>query len=104
MSSDGRWVLSASDDTTLNLWELVWDYEFPPASDWDESARPFLEAFLRFHPPPRKLGFFQRLRRRKPAPRWTEDDLLELLTDLKRGGYGRVRPEGVRAELEIMAS
>lgn len=98
ISSDGRWVLSGSDDKTLRLWELDWEYEFPGWADWDECARPYLDIFLTLHCPTRPDGFT-----RVGKPTWTEEDFQRLIKDLQHRGYGWLRPEGVRHELEKMA-
>jgi hypothetical protein len=83
---DGWHAVSGSGDNTLRLWELIWDLEFPDPVDWDEGVRPYLEIFLT-------------LRNGK----WTEDDFQELITELaEKRGYGWVRTEGIRKELEKM--
>ncbi len=50
-SPDGRRALSASSDRTLRLWELDWEFEINQPADWDEGARPFLDALLTAHTP-----------------------------------------------------
>jgi len=35
-------------------------------------------------------------------PEWTEEDFQKLLTELQHRGYGWLRPEGVRHQLEKM--
>jgi WD40 repeat protein len=85
-SPDGRYVLSGSEDKTARVWELIWDLEFPDPVDWDEGVRAYLEIFLT-------------LRNGK----WAEDDFQSLLKELaEKCGYGWVRPEGIRKELEKM--
>jgi WD40 repeat protein len=96
---DSHWALSGSEDKTLRLWELVWDYDFPEPADWDEGARPYLEIFLTLHTPyvgPDSLE-------RKGQPTWNEEDFERLLSDLSYRGYGWLRPEGVRRQLEKMS-
>jgi hypothetical protein len=112
LSSDGRWALSGSDDKTLRLWELDWEYEFPGWAEWDEGARPHLVNFLTLHTAyaavlpegrkPSKEEIVAALTRRG-TPEWTEEDFRGLLDTLGCAGYGWLKPEGVRRELEKMA-
>ena len=105
ISPCGRYGLSGSPDKTLRLWELDWEYEFPEAKDWDEGARPYLESFLTLHPPSatRPSGVASLLTLGRGRPTWTEDDFARLIHTLGCTGYGWLRPEGVRRELEKMA-
>jgi hypothetical protein len=91
-------LLSGGEDKRVCLWELVWDYDFPDPVDWHEGARPYLEVFLTLHPP-RRGG----LLRRRVVPSWSEEEFQQLLTDLSYRGFGWLRPEGVRKQLERMA-
>ena len=87
ITPDGRYVVTGSHDATVRVWELIWDLEFPDPVDWDEGVRPYLEIFLT-------------LRNGK----WTEEDYQELISGLaEKRGYGWVRPEGIRKELEKMS-
>ena len=109
LSADNRYALSGGVDKTLRLWALDWELEDKQPANWDEGARPYLENFLTLHTPygsqlpenrtPTEeeitLAF---TRRGKPA--WTEDDFKTLLYTLGCAGYGWLRPEGVRHELE----
>ena len=98
ISLDGRWGLAGSDkDSTVWLWELDWEYEFPGWADWDEGARPYLSIFLTLHRP---VGWHYFTRVGKPT--WTEEHFQGLIKDLQHRGYGWLRPEGVRLELEKM--
>jgi WD40 repeat protein len=97
-SRDGRYALSASWDRTLQLWELDWEWDFPDPADWDEGARPYLDIFLTLHTPYGPDGLS-----RVGKPQWTEEDFQKLLQELGYRGYGWLRPEGVRRELEKMA-
>jgi WD40 repeat protein/serine/threonine protein kinase len=99
-SPDGRYILSGSWDETIRLWELEWEYEFPEPADWDEGTRPYLEIFLTLHTPYESPDSLVR----KGKPVWTEEDFGNLIKKLQYAGYGWLRPEGVRRELEKMAS
>jgi len=113
LSADGRWVLSKSDDKTFRLWELDWDFEVREPVDWDETARPHLISFLTLHKPyaaalptdrePSEEEITMALTR-KGIPKWNEDDFNQLLHSLMCAGYGWLRPEGVRRELEKMTA
>ena len=112
LSADGRWALSGSEDKTLRLWELDWELEVVDSADWDEGARPHLENFLTLHTPyARQLpqngdlkdDEITRALTRRGTPTWTDDDFHQLLYTLGCAGYGWLRPEGVRKELEKMA-
>ena len=86
ISIDGRYVVSGSRDTTLRVWELIWDLEFPDPVEWDERMRPY-------------LGIFLTLRKGK----WGEEDFRLLIDELaSKRGYGWVRADGIRKELEKM--
>jgi WD40 repeat protein len=91
LTADGRRALSVGDDGTVRLWELDWDYEFPAPADWDEGARPHLEAALA-------------MSRATGRTDCSEDEIQRLLGTLEVAGYGWLREEGVRAELKRMAS
>jgi len=97
-SFDGHWILSAGSDNTVRLWQLDWEYEFPGWSDWDEGARPYLGGFLTLHCPYGPDGIS-----RVGRPTWNEDDFQKLLKELQYRGYGWLRSEGVRREVERMA-
>ena len=99
MTPDSRWVLSGSEDWGLRLWEIDWDYQFPGLTDWDEGARPYLETFLYLHSPIHDDGI-----RRTGIPQWNEQHLEQLLIELRHCGYGWIKPEGVRKELQSMTA
>ena len=112
LSADGRWALSSSYDHTVRLWELDWELEAHELTDWDEGARPYLEIFLTQHTPyvgmlpqdrePSEQEVQQAITRRG-KPSWNEDDFQKLIRQLQYAGYGWLRPEGVRKQLEHMA-
>lgn len=109
ISPNGWWGLSGGHD--IRLWEFDWEYEFPNPSDWDEGARPYLQNFLTLHTPyagtlpqdrdPTEEEITLALTRRG-KPTWIEEDFEQLLYTLGCAGYGWLRPEGVRRELEKM--
>jgi WD40 repeat protein len=112
LSADGRYVLSWNEEEGFKLWLLDWELEDTEPSDWVEGARPYLEVFLTLHTPfagrlpyqgqPTSEQVCEALTRRG-KPTWTEKDFQDLLFTLGCAGYGWLRPEGVRRELEWMA-
>jgi WD40 repeat protein/serine/threonine protein kinase len=113
LSADGRFALSGSSDNTLKLWFLDWELEEQQPTDWSEEAQPHLQAFLSAHTPYANqlpegreptndeiTSFFTRDGR----PTWSEQDFQGLLYSLGCAGYGWLRPEGVRLQLEKMAN
>jgi WD40 repeat protein/serine/threonine protein kinase len=112
LSADNRFALSRSSDGTIRLWNLDWELEDRLPADWDEGARPYLENFLVLHTPyaaalptdrePTEAEITLALTRRGTSS-WTEDDFQNLLYTLGCAGYGGLRPEGVRQQLEAMA-
>ena len=113
LTVDSRWLLSGHSDGSLLLWELDWDFEGVKQTNWDEGARPYLETFLTLHTPyagtlpegrePSEEEIQLALTRRG-TPKWTEEDFKQLLYTLGCAGYGWLRPEGVKRELEEMTS
>ncbi len=112
LSSDGCWALSGS-HMTLGLWELDWELEAHDSADWHEGARPYLLNFLTLHTPPgghwpnsRTLTEeeVQTTLTRSGRPLWNEEDFRQLMHTLACSGYGWLRPEGLRRELEKTAA
>jgi hypothetical protein len=104
MTEDCRVVISSSRDATLRLWHLDWDLQAESETDWDEGARPILETFLVMHTGRESEALEDDAgwcRRGKPL--WMPADFEGLLRQLSHLGYGWLRPDGVRAELEKMA-
>jgi WD40 repeat protein len=98
----GAIAASGSDDGTVGLWRLDWDYEFPGWTDWNESARPFLETFLRSRVDDGTGGLLRRVFPRLFSSR-TSPDTTQLLNTLSYAGLGWIRADGVRRQLERMS-
>ena len=98
-SRDGRYVISCTHDHAPLLWEIDWEYEYPEDKDWNEGARPYLEIFLTLNCSLGENGFTP-----IGQPTWTDEDFQKLLIDLQHCGYGWLRPDDVRRELEKMAA
>jgi hypothetical protein len=112
LSTDGRYALSGGEDKTLKLWELDWELEEKEPADWDEGARPYLEIFLAQHTPyagalsPDRVPTEEEITlalTRRGMPTWTEANFQQFLYTLGCAGYGWLRREGVRRELEKLA-
>jgi len=112
MSSDGRFALSGDETGSVRTWMLDWELEEREPTDWDEGARPYLEIFLTQHMP--YAGTLPNDRRptdeevtlahtKRGKPAWTDADFQSFLYTLGCAGYGWLRPEGVRKQLEAMA-
>ncbi|GHO61599.1 hypothetical protein KSC_004910 [Ktedonobacter sp. SOSP1-52] len=110
LSSDGRWIVSST-WATARLWELDWVMETRDPVEWDEGARSCLEILLTLHTPyvanlpqdrePTEQEIQQALTR-EGTPIWNEEDFQGLIHQLQDAGYGWLRPEGVRGQLEQM--
>ncbi len=109
LSPDGHFLLSVCDDGFLRLWRLDWEYEFPTMVNWDERAKPFLENFLKKQTIDyTKIKGKQILQRAKTISTknnfpWTEENFNDLLNQIRLHGYGWIKPQGIRYELERMA-
>ena len=113
LSADGRHAVSACKTGTLTAWFLDWDLEENEPADWDEGARPYLVVFLSAHQPCGVALPKDRQRtdedvklaiERPDRPLWSDDDFKSVLYTLGCAGYGWLRPEGVRRELERMTA
>ena len=111
-TADGRYALSGSDDRSLRLWTLDWELADKSPANWDEGAKVYLETFLRLHVP--NVGMMPRNREpneqeitlaltRQGVPTWTEADFVNLIHTLGCAGYGWVRQDGIRQQLQVMA-
>jgi WD40 repeat protein len=113
LSGDCRFVLSSSKNRTPKLWLLDWELEDRQPANWDEGAQPYLETFLEQHIPyaaplpedhePTEKEITLALTRRG-TPTWTEENFQNLLYTLSCVGYGWLRSEGVRQQLEAMTA
>jgi serine/threonine protein kinase/WD40 repeat protein len=112
ISADGRHALSCADDG-VKLWTFDWELEDSEPADWDDSARSHLEVFLRAHMPyAGKLPYgreptkevSERALAREGRPAWSDSGFHELMNTLACAGHGRLRPGGVRKELERMVA
>lgn len=112
LSRDARCLAVGSTDGKLRLWTLDWELENQEAADWNEAARPYLDTFLTVHTPyagelPEDRhptdDEIARAVTRHGTPGWNANDFDRLLYTLSCAGYGSLRPEGVRRELEKMA-
>jgi formylglycine-generating enzyme required for sulfatase activity/tetratricopeptide (TPR) repeat protein len=92
-SPDARYAVTAGENG-VRVWELDWDFSFPEPADWHEDARPHLESFLSRHGWAGAPG---------PRPPLEEAQVERLVEDLARRGFGWLRPQGVRRELERMS-
>jgi WD40 repeat protein/serine/threonine protein kinase len=111
LSADSRLALSGGNDGSLILLNLDWELEDQLPANWDEGARPYLESFLVLHTPyagtlpadrePSEAEITLAMTR-QGTPTWTEEDFQNLLYTLGCAGYGWLRPEGVRQQLEAM--
>ncbi len=82
---DGRHVISGSLDGTARIWEMDWEWEFPEPMDWDARLRSRLEIFLEQH-----------------GGLWELADWKRLIAEIRCAGFGWVREEGIRTELELL--
>ena len=99
VSADGRLLLSGGREGDLRLWELDWEHGFPERANWNDGATPFLRRFLMRHSQRGVDGVFG-----VTDPEWTQAAFEELLLDLARHGFGWLRPQGIRRELNRRAS
>ncbi|MFB2920321.1 MULTISPECIES: protein kinase domain-containing protein [Aerosakkonema] len=112
-SADGQYIICGRSNGTLKLWFVDWELEDRERADWDEGARPHLQNFLTLHTPyaatlpqegePTEEQITLALTR-CGTPTWAEKDFQNLLYTLGCAGYGWLRPEGVRQQLEAMAA
>ncbi|MBF0488720.1 MAG: hypothetical protein HQK98_11235, partial [Nitrospirae bacterium] len=99
ISMDGRYAISAYDDSTIKVWVLDWDLIVRNEQQWDDGATAILEKFLAAHTP-----YVQgTLTRRGSTTDWSEGDLEKLIYMLGCVGYGRADSKFIRKELLRLA-
>jgi pSer/pThr/pTyr-binding forkhead associated (FHA) protein len=112
-SVDGRYIVSGGADQTLKLWICDWELDDRFPADWDEGARAYLEVFVSQRTPKAALLPADRppteaevalAFQPQGTPAWTETDFQALLRTLQWAGYGWLRPEGIRQQLERMTA
>ena len=68
-------------------WDIIWNFEFPSKTCWDETLRPYLLRFLKLK-----------------ENTWDKSDLNKLLDELEDyRGYGWVSTEGIINEIDKMS-
>jgi hypothetical protein len=92
-SADGQNVLIGA-GSALKLWQLDWEPAAKDGTAWDESARPYLEVFLKQHVP-RLRGRLAR----EGQPSWDDQAAGQLIKELGYRGFGYLKPSGVRRRL-----
>jgi WD40 repeat protein len=91
-------AVSSSRDGTLRLWHLDWRLDAAgDFTEWDEGAAHCLRTFLDL-----RIPYLEDAMTRRGTPQWGEGDFKELLTELGRRGFGRIKPDGVLRKLRQM--
>jgi WD40 repeat protein len=97
-AADGQGAASAGQDGVIRLWHFDWEPDVKPWAYWDDGASPHLIRFLIHHTPvDPKSG------RCQGQAQWTDADFEGLMADLRRRGYGWLRSQGVRNQLDERA-
>jgi len=96
-SLDGRYLFVGKNND-LQIWELLWDYEFPEQKEWNEGAQPYIQAFLNQHCSDSTM-LDQTI-----TSTWEEADFQDLLFELGCRGFGWLSEEGVRRKLKELAA
>lgn len=98
MSRNVRYALSGSRDGSARLWALDWKIRPAPPGLWDERARPWLKAFLIVN----NIAAADGNDILDPSHDFSEEDMKEIMFDLGCAGFGPIKPERVKLELEKM--
>ncbi len=88
---EGGMAASVGSDASVRLWSLDWEPELQASGQWDDRVRPFLKVFLRQRETDSAEG---------GRPTWSDHQLVSLLADLGRRGFGWLAPDQVEQELE----
>ncbi|MBW2052909.1 MAG: protein kinase [Deltaproteobacteria bacterium] len=112
LSHNGQHIISGGEDNTLKIWILDWELEGRELAGWDEGAMSYLHTFLTTHMPyagklPQEGEVteeeIQQRLTRHGKPSWTDEDFKDLLDIIGWAGYGWLRPEGIKINLDYMA-
>lgn len=112
LSADGRLAVAGGKDGSMYVWEIDWELAAREPADWDDGARPLLTMFLSVNTPPSgqapATGEVSEEQARSTLtrhgePSFEDTDFEMLLEQLRCAGYGWLRADGVRAELDRMA-
>ena len=107
-SPDGSLLLTAGREDTINMWMIDWQLEPLSPADCGEEIIPYLKNFLRAHIPYSekfKAGNLtedniKRALKREGTPQWNDKDFKELIQRLQYSGYGNVKEDSIKKELE----
>jgi WD40 repeat protein len=94
-SPNFKYKITKFDEENFKISLLAWEYDFPQPSNWDERIKPYIDIFLNLHPP-RIEGWLQK----KVINSWTENDFVNLISELRTLGFGWVTVTGIRKKIE----
>lgn len=94
LTADGQRAVSIGEDRVLRVWRLDWTLEVRQEVEWDEDARPWVDAFCALHMECDADGLVP-----TGILRWQERDLRALLTELQEHGFGWISRAGIERQL-----
>jgi len=109
ISKDGSLLVSGGSDNKVIVRELLWQFEEVSPGNWTEDARPYINSFLYIHtgkdykfPDDREPSEeeINKAFSSQGLPVWTEWDGEQFLETLKYAGFGWIKAEEVKKELE----
>ena len=112
LSRDLSTVLSASKEGVIKIWTLDWELEDHGTTNWQEGVRPYLNTFLKNRCPyaselpgegDPSYGEIVSSLTRRGKPVRLDEEMKGLLSTLGCAGYGSVRSELIKKELDVMA-